>query len=119
MMRVIVPLALSLAVAACVDPPEDHSGAEHAASPPGFAVFREPMLTITALEEPVAAPVTVGSTASPETIKSDAPDIVSIDPSGALVAHRDGRATLHGTGSHAPLLVEVEAPGRVAITPST
>jgi len=74
-----------------------------------FVVFRERELRIERLEAPVPAPVSVGSRPSPETMVSDSPEVVSIDASGALVAHRPGSAVLrsvHGEGSSLAVRVE-------------
>lgn len=82
-----------------------------------FVVFSSPRLVIDRLGIPVAAPVTVGSRPSPGTLASDTPEIVSIDASGALVAHRNGIATVRATGSDSVLQVEVRAVEAIRVDP--
>ena len=81
-------------------------------------VFRRRSLVISRLGVPVAPPVSVPSRPSPETMRSDDPDTVRVEASGALVGLRPGRATirtLHGEGSS--LEVEVRAPRGIRVEP--
>lgn len=74
-----------------------------------FVVFRERELLIDRLEAPVPTPISVGSRPSTETMTSDSPEVVSIDASGALVAHRPGSTvirSIHGEGSSLAVRVE-------------
>jgi len=63
-----------------------------------FIAFTAKRLYIDKLDTPVAAPVAVGSIVSPATIESDAPDILTVDGRGFLVAHRNGNAFVHPRG---------------------
>ena len=95
-----------------------HAPAAAAPAPERFVVFTAPTLIIDRLGVPVAAPVTVGSAPGPDTMSSDAPEIVGIDATGKLVAHRNGRAairTLNGRG--AVLRVDVRAVSALAVVP--
>jgi hypothetical protein len=74
-----------------------------------FVVFAEETLQIDRLGDPVAAPITVGSRASPETMSSDAPEVVSVEPDGRLLAHGQGRATIRASTGGPLLRVEVAA----------
>ena len=79
-----------------------------------FVVFRDRELLIDRLEVAVPAPVSVGSRPSADTMASDSPEVVSVDPSGALVAHRPGSTvirSLHGEGSALAVRVEPPRPG--------
>lgn len=75
-----------------------------------FVVFRESELRIEQLEAPVPAPITVGSRPSPVTMASSAPEVVSVQPDGALVAHRAGSAVIQAAGTGSRLTVVVLAP---------
>jgi hypothetical protein len=122
--RQLAVLALGLALSCGREPP----GVERQASQPPppapsldkpFVVFSRPSIVIDRLEVPVPSPVTVGSQPSPETLTSDAPGIVSVDPSGSLVAHRNGEATVRASrGAGAALAVEVRAVSVLAIQPA-
>jgi len=77
-----------------------------------FVVFSGSRVVISSLESPVPAPVTVGSSPSPATLASDAPDVVSISGSGELVGHRNGHARISNLTSGGGVLeVEVAAVG--------
>lgn len=82
-----------------------------------FVVFLDRSLFIGRLEMPVAPPVTVGSSPSPATISSDAADIVSIDPSGRLVAHRSGSTVIRAAETGSILQVEVRDAEAFRATP--
>jgi len=71
--------------------------------------FCQASLTIDRLELPFAPPITPGSTPSPTTMASDAPDVVSIQADGGLVAHRNGHATIRALEGKGSLEVEVIA----------
>lgn len=91
--------------------PEPPRAPSEAAAPLGtrpFVVFARTELLIDRLEVPVAAPVTVGSSPSPATLTSDAPDVVSINAGGAFVGHRDGTATIRSAAGGS-LRVRVDA----------
>jgi hypothetical protein len=94
---------LAASLGACGDRPPPEAGGEAAAKVAGatsapaeaFVVFTSSSLTIDRLEVPVPVPATVGSTPSPLTLSSDAPEVVSVDASGALVGHNpSGRLSL-------------------------
>lgn len=92
-----------------------------AAAPP-FAVFSQPSLVIDRLGVPVAPPVTVGSTPSGTTMTSDAPHVVTVEPSGGLVAHQDGVATIRSAGGSLEVVVRTArsialVPRRLALRP--
>jgi len=75
-----------------------------------FVVFAQPRLLIDRLGTPFAPPVTVGSTVSAETLRSDAPEIVEIDSAGALVGRRNGRTLVRSLADGSQVLeVEVQA----------
>lgn len=81
-------------------------------------VFSRRSLVIDRLGVPVDAPVSVGSTPSPATIRSDNPSVVEVTGAGHLLASRNGTArieTLHGEG--AVLFVEVKTAEAIAIVP--
>lgn len=72
-----------------------------------FVVFREQALVIPVIGEPVAAPVTVGSQPTPDTIWSDSPGVVSVTPDGRLLAHREGSARVSARNGGPPLEIQV------------
>lgn len=71
--------------------------------------FRQAALTIDRLERPIAPPVTPGSSPSSTTLVSGAPEVVSIQADGSLVAHRNGRATIRALQGGGSLMVDVLA----------
>lgn len=79
-----------------------------------FVVFAEQRIVIDRLDSPRAPPVTVGSRPGPETMSSDDPSIVTVEPNGALVAHRDGSAQVRAPGSGSALMVIVRTRGDIA-----
>jgi len=82
-------------------------------------VFNSRSLVIARLGVPVAPPVSVPSRPSPETIQSEDPTVVRVDPSGTVIGLRAGRTrvrTLHGEGSS--LEVEVRAPRAIRLEPA-
>jgi len=121
MRRVALLMAL---VVGCGGGSEKRAGQPALPPPPDpkldkpFVAFRQPSLVIDRLETPMPAPVTVGSQPSPVTMESDAPEVVSVDATGALVAHRAGSAKVRpiGTGG-AALSVEVRPVSVIAIVP--
>lgn len=72
-----------------------------------FVVFSAARLEIDRLGEPVAAPITVGSRPTQETMASDAPDVVSVEADGRLLARREGRARIRSYTGGPELLVTV------------
>jgi hypothetical protein len=63
-------------------------------------------------------PVAVGSIASPATIESDAPEIVSVNDTGHFVAHRNGNAFVHARGNRSNgFTVEVRSITGLWVTP--
>lgn len=87
--------------------------------PAPFVVFTKSRLVIDQLWHPVPAPVTVGSQPSPETLWSDAPDVVEVSAGGALVARRNGRATVRARGGEGSQLeVEVRAVSAFSVRPA-
>lgn len=84
-----------------------------------FVGFRQASLTIDRLEVPVAPPVTPGSGPSPATLASGAPDVVSIQADGSLVAHRNGRATIRALQGGGTLTVDVFAVAGLRAEPPT
>src|SRR5262249_44705382 len=71
-----------------------------------YAVFHDRNVVLTQLEKPTA--VMLAGVASRETIASDEPDVVSVDASGALVAHRLGVTRVRSIPNPSSvLLVEV------------
>ena len=109
------PIALAVAASlSCGEragspaPGEGAPGVPPPIAPAPFVVFTTPKMVIDQLGRPVPAPVTVGSQPSPETLSSDAPDIVEVTAAGALVARRNGRATVRARGGGESQL-EVEA----------
>ena len=85
---------------------------------PGVA-FRQASLAIDRVGIPVAPPVTPGSSPSPATLASDAPDVVSIQPDGTLVANRNGRATIRALAGGGSLTVDVLAVSGLRAEPPT
>jgi len=99
-----------------------------------FVVFASRTLEMERLEEPMVAPVLVGSRPSPQTLWSNAPDIVSIEQDGRLVAHRPGQALVSARNGGPALSVVVRAqradaeaastptelvsPGRLSVRPA-
>ncbi len=118
--------ALALVAAAltsCAGSPDEATAGKQAqpAGAPGerpFVVFAQRRLLIDRLGVPFAPPVTVGSTASPETLRSDAPGIVDVDPTGALVGRRNGRALVRSPANGQVLEVEVHAASVLAVAPA-
>jgi len=96
-------VVLVLAVAGCQETPPE-AWAQGAPSPQiaevqrqlasPFVVFAKPALELARLGVPEDAPVTVGSRPSPEVMWSDAPGVVSVEPDGRLLAHREGQARI-------------------------
>lgn len=101
------------------EPPKVGPGAGEAAVDKPFVEFQQASITIDRFETPVEAPVTPGSSPSPATIASDIPDVVSIRDDGALVAHRNGRATIRALQGGGSLAVEVLAASGLRVEPST
>jgi hypothetical protein len=83
-----------------------------------FVAFSRPELLIDRLETPVAAPVTAGSRLTHSALVSHDPAIVSIDPTGELVAHRNGKATVTSKDSPLPLLVTVMTGDHLTLRPA-
>lgn len=112
-------LAAMIAAGCQAPPPTSRSSEDDAASAiralPEHVVFTAGSLDITALEEPVALPVTVPSEPSPATVTSDDPDLVSIDPAGRAVAHAEGSTRLRARGGESSLDVRVSAPEAIRI----
>jgi hypothetical protein len=81
-------------------------------------VFRERLIVLTDLETPVLAPVTIGSRPTVENITSDAPDVVSVNAGGNVVAHRAGVARIRAAGTGSTIEVQVVAPRTLRIEPS-
>jgi hypothetical protein len=77
------------------------------------------VLVIDRLGDPVAAPVAVGSSPSPETMSSDARDVVEVAPDGSLVGIRAGAATVRAAGTGQALHVTVRPVSAVVLAPST
>ncbi len=115
-----VGLLVALALLSC-SRSRDEGSPEMAAEGPvrtPFVLFSAESLVIDRLGAPVPVPVAVGSTPSPQTIASDAPDVVSVGPDGSLLGHRNGRATLTARGGlGSVLVVQVLAASTVAISP--
>lgn len=81
-------------------------------------VFSRRSLVIDQLGIPVDAPVSVGSTPSPATMRSGDSSVVEVTGAGQLLARHNGTAwieTLHGEG--AKLLVEVKGVDAIALVP--
>ena len=112
-------LMISLLCISCGDTSRNASQPEMPRSErQGFLAFTAKHLYIDKLETPVAAPVAVGSNSSPATIESDAPDIVTVDRRGYLVAHRNGNAFVHARGdSSRGFTVEVRSINGLWVTP--
>lgn len=83
-----------------------------------FVVFSATEFTIDRLGVPVPVPATVGSSPSPQTLASDAPEVVSVDATGSLVGHRSGRATVRTADGRSSLEVEVKAVSAFAVVPA-
>lgn len=83
-----------------------------------FVVFAQSKLVIDRLGVAFPIPVTVGSTASPDTLVSDAPGVVSVGPGGVLTAHRNGTATIRTADGHGELSVKVHAASAIRIEPA-
>ncbi len=79
-------------------------------------------MVIDRLDAAVAPPVTVGSTPSGATMTSDAPHVVTVEPSGSLVAHQDGVATIRSAAGSLEVVVRTArsitlVPRRLALRP--
>lgn len=72
-----------------------------------FVVFAAKDLELSELGVPVEPPVAVGSRASSETVWSDTPDVVSVEPDGTLVAHQYGQARIISSSGGPQLEVRV------------
>lgn len=108
---------LAVGVASCSGAPEGRGASAPGEQP--FAVFTKGQLVIDRLGMPFAPPITVGSTASPQTLRSDAPEIVEVDAAGALVGRRNGRALVRSSTDPAQVLeVEVRAASALAVWPA-
>ncbi len=108
---------LAVGVASCSGAPEGRGASAPGEQP--FAVFTKGQLVIDRLGMPFAPPITVGSTASPQTLRSDAPEIVEVDAAGALVGRRNGRALVRSPTDPAQVLeVEVRAASALAVSPA-
>src|SRR5438067_551825 len=119
--RLVVSAACAL-FAGCESQPQPASSNESSDQPRrqgerAFVVFAVPDFVIACAAVPVLPPMTVGSELSPTTAFSEAPDIVSVDPSGALVGHRNGRALLRAVGTGSILRVLVAAVESIRIAP--
>lgn len=82
-----------------------------------FVVFAVPDFVIDRTAVPILPPMTPGSELSPTTAFSEAPDIVSVDPSGALVGRRNGRALVRAVDTGSVLRVLVAAVESIRIVP--
>lgn len=83
-----------------------------------FVAFNQPTLVINRLGVPVATPVSVGSSPSPATIRSDDLSIVRVDASGALVGVANGVTRVRPSDLQGRSLeVTVRAASAVAIRP--
>src|SRR5712691_9416245 len=92
--RLRILCASAAALAACGKQTPLDSGREPGASPgrpPAYAVFAEHQVVIDRLETPAPLAMTAGSAWT--LASSSFPEIVSLE-SGALVAHRNGRAEI-------------------------
>jgi hypothetical protein len=113
--------ALALTLLACEQPrsnPAEHAvaSAESSQGIRRFVAFREPTVRIASLETPMAPPVAVGSTLAGDLLSSSDPDVVSIDASGNLIAHKNG-STVVRTNSGATLRVIVNAIAVLQVAP--
>jgi len=119
MTRTALTAAALLCLAAC-SPSATQEVAAPAEQAPNreFAVFTQRNITLVLGDAPVAAPVTVGSRASPETVASDAPAVVAVRADGALVARQAGKVTLRGVGTGSTLAVVVIEPWTPGTTAS-
>jgi hypothetical protein len=114
-------VGLGLALTSCDREPPGSAAAiaqaEAVAQAP-FVVFTVPSITIDRVGATVPVPAIVGSTISPETIESSAPEVVTVTAAGGLHAVGEGRAVLRARdGSGQRLEVEVRAVGQVRVVP--
>ena len=72
-----------------------------------FVVFSRAEMSIEQLDVSVDAPIQVGSRPSPATMVSSAPEVVSVQADGRLVAHREGAAHLRASTGGPELIVSV------------
>ena len=87
-------------------PEAGNAPASSAGTPSAYAVFAEHETVIDRLEVAFPLAMTAGSSAA--LVSSGTPEIVSVQ-SGALVAHRNGRAEIHSPTDLRPLVVLVRA----------
>lgn len=114
----------AVALGSCAGAPDEPKAGD--AGGPGaapgerpFVVFSQQRLLIDRLGVPIAPPVTVGSTVSAETLRSDAPETVDVDSSGGLVGRRNGRALVRSLADATHVLeVEVRAASVLAVAPA-
>jgi hypothetical protein len=75
-------------------------------------------MVIDRLEAAIPVPAVVGSAPSQQLLSSAAPEIVSIDAAGNLVAHRAGRAEIRSANDPATLLVDVHVATYLRVEPA-
>jgi hypothetical protein len=83
-----------------------------------FVVFAGPSLVIDTLEVPVDVPVTVGSQPSRAALASSDEQVLSIDDSGRLVAHRAGSVQVRSRSNESTLKVMVVVAEAIKAVPS-
>jgi hypothetical protein len=123
-MRYLATVGLLCALTACDGYQMGPSAGPQSGGPPEgerrqeFVVFSQASLTIDRLETPIQVPVSAGSRASPETLESSDPAVVSVDPSGALVGHANGSATIRAPATSQALLVTIRAVQSIKAVPA-
>jgi hypothetical protein len=88
-------------------------------SPPStrFVAFRSPQFLIDRLEKPTEPPYAAGSTRAGDLLTSSDRSVVDVDPTGNLIAHRNGKVLIRTSGG-AVLQVTVFATGSLRVNPS-
>jgi len=105
MKRFVTLFGLAAGLAACGKQSISQAGRPPASST-GYAVFAEHEVVLDRLETPVPVALTAGSSVA--LLSSSAPETVSVQ-SGALVAHRNGRAEIRSPSDSRLLVVLVRA----------
>ena len=126
MFRKLTPAAALLmsALVGCSDragqsapPAEAQSGLTAAVTNRKHAVFHDRALVITTLESPIS--VMVAGVASPDTLISSDPDLVSVNADGTLIAHRYGSGTVRSAPNpYSVLSVDVRQIQSLQLSPS-
>jgi len=102
----------------CSTEPSGNPPAQLTAAGPGiFVRFKQSKIFIDKFEEPFGVPAEIGSTLSNETLRSDSPQVVTVEKSGQLKAHMNGQARIRSTFDDGSFIAEVAVTKTLWISP--